>query len=159
MTTLPPGVDPGLAHGPTAVIEAEPAAAIAGVVGAEEKPRSLFARGWEVFAQNKLALAGLATAVFMVLFSFVGPLIYRTDQVHTDLINALCPPSGAHLLGCDSVGYDVLGRLMIAGQTSLEVGGAAAVVAVLFGTLYGAISGFIGGPVDAILMRIVDAGL
>jgi peptide/nickel transport system permease protein len=112
-----------------------------------------------VFAQNRLALAGLATAVFMVLFSFVGPLIYRTDQIHTNLPEALCTPSGSHLLGCDSVGYDVLGRLMIAGQTSLEVGMAAAIVAVLFGTLYGAISGFIGGPVDSLLMRIVDAGL
>jgi len=158
MTTLPPGVDPGLAHGRTALVEAEPPDFAAGAVGAE-KPRSLFARGWEVFAQNKLALAGLATAVFMVLFSFVGPLIYRTDQVHVNLINAICPPGGAHPLGCDSVGYDVLGRLMIAGQTSLEVGAAAAFVAVVFGALYGAISGFIGGPVDSFLMRIVDAGL
>jgi peptide/nickel transport system permease protein len=48
---------------------------------------------------------------------------------------------------------------MVGGQTSLEVGLAAAAVAVLFGTLYGAISGFVGGPVDAVLMRIVDAGL
>jgi peptide/nickel transport system permease protein len=158
MTLLPPGADPGLAHGSTAVIEAEPPGVAAGLVGAE-KPRSLFARGWEVFAQNKLALAGLATALFMVLFSFVGPLIYRTDQVHVNLSNAICTPSGAHPLGCDSVGYDVLGRLMVAGQTSLEVGAAAAIVAVLFGTLYGAISGFIGGPVDSFLMRIVDAGL
>ena len=62
-------------------------------------------------------------------------------------------------LGTDSVGYDELGRLMVGGQTSIEVGIAAAVVSVLFGTLYGAISGFIGGPVDAVLMRIVDAGL
>jgi peptide/nickel transport system permease protein len=158
MTTLPPGVDPGLAHGSTAVIEAEPPGVAAGLVGAE-KPRSLLARGWEVFAQNKLALAGLATAVFMVLFSFVGPLIYRTDQIHVNLVNAICTPGGSHLLGCDSVGYDVLGRLMIAGQTSLEVGAAAAFVAVVFGALYGAISGFIGGPVDAFMMRIVDAGL
>ena len=53
----------------------------------------------------------------------------------------------------------ILGRLMIGGQTSLEVGFAAAIVAVFIGTLYGAFSGFIGGPVDSFLMRIVDAGL
>ena len=48
---------------------------------------------------------------------------------------------------------------MIGGQTSLEVGVAAAVIATLFGTLYGAVSGFIGGAVDSFLMRVVDAGL
>jgi peptide/nickel transport system permease protein len=85
--------------------------------------------------------------------------LYHTDQVHTNLTNSLCPPSGAHPLGCDNVGYDVLGRLMVGGQTSLEVGFAAAIVAVCFGTLYGAFSGFIGGPLDSFLMRIVDAGL
>src|SRR5207248_2861909 len=68
-------------------------------------------------------------------------------------------PSASHPLGCDNVGYDVLGRLMVAGQTSIEVGVAAALVAVLFGALYGAISGFVGGPVDSVLMRLVDAGL
>ena len=63
------------------------------------------------------------------------------------------------LLGCNDLGYDQLGRLMIGGQTSLEVGIAAAVVAVAFGALYGAIAGFAGGPLDSIMMRIVDAGL
>ncbi len=69
------------------------------------------------------------------------------------------PAVGSHLLGCDNVGYDELGRLMVGGQTSLEVGFAAAIVAVFFGTLYGAISGFVGGSVDSLMMRIVDAGL
>jgi peptide/nickel transport system permease protein len=123
------------------------------------KPRSMFRRGWEVFAQNKLALASLGLALFMIGFCFVGPLIYRTDQVHTNLQDVLCPPSASHPLGCDNVGYDVLGRLMIAGQTSIEVGVAAAIVAVLFGTLYGALAGFVGGPLDSFMMRLVDAGL
>jgi peptide/nickel transport system permease protein len=123
------------------------------------KPRSTLRRGWEVFAENKLALASLCVAVFMVLFCFAGPLIYRTDQVHTNLNDVLCSPSGGHLLGCDNVGYDVLGRLMVGGQTSLEVAVAAAIISVLFGTLYGALSGFVGGIVDAFLMRLVDAGL
>ena len=79
--------------------------------------------------------------------------------MHTNLTDTLCTPSGAHPLGCDNVGYDELGRLMVGGQTSLEVGFAAAIVAVLIGTLYGAFSGFVGGPVDSFLMRIVDAGL
>ncbi|MDX6418037.1 MAG: peptide/nickel transport system permease protein [Trebonia sp.] len=123
------------------------------------KPRGLARRAWDVFAENKLALAGLGFIVFILLFCFVGPLFYHTNQVNTDLSNYLCKPSGGHLLGCNELGYDQLGRLMIGGQTSLEVGLAAASVAVLFGALYGAISGFAGGVVDSVMMRIVDAGL
>ena len=124
-----------------------------------DKPRGMVSRGWEVFAENKLALAGLGFIVFILLFCFVGPHIYVTNQVNTDLIDTLCTPSGQHLFGCDDVGYDELGRLMVGGQTSIEVGLAAACVSVLFGTLYGAISGFAGGFIDALMMRIVDAGL
>ena len=123
------------------------------------KPRGLSRRAWEVFAQNKLALAGIAFVIFIILFCFVGPIIYSTNQTNTDLSLYLCRPSASHLLGCDDLGYDELGRLMVGGQTSLEVGLAAAAVSVLFGTLYGAISGFAGGFVDAVMMRIVDAGL
>jgi peptide/nickel transport system permease protein len=124
-----------------------------------DKPRGMLRRAWEVFAENKLALAGLAFIVFILLFCFVGPHIYVTNQKNTNLINYLCPPSGAHLLGCNDLGYDELGRLMVGGQTSIEVGLAAGIVSVLVGTLYGAISGFAGGIVDAIMMRVVDAGL
>ena len=123
------------------------------------KPRGMFTRAWEVFAENRLALAGLAFIAFILLFCFVGPHIYVTNQTNTDLTNYLCTPSGSHLLGCNDLGYDQLGRLMVGGQTALEVGLAAAIVSVLVGTLYGAISGFAGGYVDALMMRIVDAGL
>jgi peptide/nickel transport system permease protein len=97
--------------------------------------------------------------VFIFLFCFVGPHLYVTNQVDTSLDNYLCTPGGSHLLGCDELGYDELGRLMVGGQTSLEVGLAAAIVSVFIGTLYGAISGFAGGFIDSLMMRIVDAGL
>jgi peptide/nickel transport system permease protein len=121
--------------------------------------RGLLRRGWEVFAENRLALASLGVVVFIAGFCFLGPVFYRSDQVHTNLSQTLCSPSGSHLLGCDNLGYDQLGRLMIGGQTSIEVGVAAAIVAVLFGTLYGAVAGFVGGVTDSFLMRVVDAGL
>jgi peptide/nickel transport system permease protein len=147
--------------GAEAVVPDEPVADAGAVAapGGGGKPRGLLRRGWEVFAENKLALASLVVLVFIVLFCFIGPVIYHTNQVNTDLSLYLCRPSGSHLLGCNDVGYDELGRLMIGGQTSIEVGLAAAIVSVIIGTLYGALSGFIGGPVDAFLMRIVDAGL
>ena len=157
MTMRPLGADPGEMDVQT--LPSETPEAVEKALEAGPASRGLLRRGWEVFAENKLALASLVMLVFIVLFCFVGPHLYHTDQVHTNLANALCPPSSAHPLGCDNVGYDVLGRLMVGGQTSLEVGFAAAIVAVFVGTLYGAFSGFIGGPVDSFLMRIVDAGL
>lgn len=155
MAIIPPG---DRSRVETVGLPAGTPAAIEGALAAT-KPRSLMRRGWEVFAENRLALASLGMIVFIVLFCFVGPLVHHTDQVHTNLSQTLCTPSGKHLIGCDNVGYDQLGRLMIGGQTSLEVGFAAAIVAVLIGTLYGAFSGFVGGPVDSFMMRIVDAGL
>jgi peptide/nickel transport system permease protein len=116
--------------------------------------------GWRMilraFAENKLALAGLVLVVLVVLFCFVGPLFWHTDQVDTNLLLTNHPPSAHHPLGTDDLGYDVLGRLMAGGQSSLEVGFAVAVVATFIGVVYGVISGFFGGFADAVLMRFVD---
>ena len=111
----------------------------------------------DVFIENKLALAAVVTFVVIVLFCFVGPLVYRTDQVHTNIGQTTQAPGAHHLLGTDDVGYDQLGRLMVGGQTSLEVALGAAGVAVVLGVLWGAIAGYFGGPLDALMMRIVDA--
>jgi peptide/nickel transport system permease protein len=148
-------VDPLAAAG-TLIIEPAPGSADQ---QAQIKSRSLFRRGWEVFAENRLALVGLAFVIFVLLFCFVGPLIYKTQQNSVTLANAYCTPRGAHLLGCDNLGYDVIGRLMAGGQNSLEVGLAAAFVSCLFGSIYGAVSGFAGGIVDSLMMRFVDAML
>lgn len=107
-------------------------------------------------SENKAALVGLVVIVLMLIFSFVGPLVYHTNQISTNLPDSLRPPSAGHPLGTDNEGYDELGRLMLGGQTSLEIGLAAAVVATGIGMMYGAISGFAGGIIDGIMMRIVD---
>ncbi|MDQ6719293.1 MAG: ABC transporter permease [Candidatus Dormibacteraeota bacterium] len=110
-----------------------------------------------VFLENRLAVVGLGVVVFMFLFCFVGPLIYHTDQINTDILQLTLAPSATHPLGTDNVGYDVLGRLMVGGQTSLEIGIVAALLATTFGVLWGAIAGFIGGWLDQVMMRIVDS--
>jgi peptide/nickel transport system permease protein len=112
------------------------------------------------FARNRLALTGAVLLVLIVLFSFVGPLIYHTDQVHTDLLQArLGPGVDGHPLGTDDLGYDVFGRLMIAGQTSLIIGVLAGLIATAIGAIWGALAGYLGGWVDTVLMRIVDTGI
>jgi peptide/nickel transport system permease protein len=112
-----------------------------------------------VFVTNRLATASLVLIVLIVLFCFLGPVFYHTNQTQTNLGIATRPPSASHPLGTDEVGFDELGRLMLAGQSSLEVGVVAAILAGLFGSLWGATAGYIGGWVDAIMMRIVDSFL
>jgi peptide/nickel transport system permease protein len=115
---------------------------------------------WLVFSENKLALVGVGVIVFFVLFCFLGPVFYSTNQ--TNAQNALlysvqnATPSASHLLGTDPSGFDMLGRVMYGGQTSLEVGFAAAGIATALGVVWGAVSGFFGGWLDAVMMRIVD---
>ncbi len=108
------------------------------------------------FLHHRLGVVGLVIIVLMALFSFVGPLIYPTNQSSTNLLQINLPPSSQFPLGTDPVGYNILGRLMVAGRPSLEVGLAAAAIAAIFGTLWGAIAGFVGGWLDAGMMRIVD---
>jgi peptide/nickel transport system permease protein len=111
------------------------------------------------FAQNKLAMIGVGFVVVVILFSFVGPLIYHTDQFNPNLIAVNLAPGAGHPLGTDNSGYDILGRLMLGGQSSIEVGIAVGVISTVAGLIYGAIAGYFGGAVDGVLMRLVDIGL
>jgi peptide/nickel transport system permease protein len=125
----------------------------------KDPPRSAARMTLRAFRENRLAVAGLVLIVLFLLFCFVGPLIYHTEQVATNLFGANQPPGAGHPLGTDDVGYDELGRLMEGGRSSLEIGVAAAVIATVFGTLWGAIAGYVGGFVDAVMMRVVDTFL
>jgi peptide/nickel transport system permease protein len=122
---------------------------------------SLLSRTYRVFVENKLAVVGVVVIVGFVLFCWVGPLLYHTNQTDAQeaLLNSTinAPPGNGHPLGTDNSGFDILGRLMYGGQVSLIVGFAAAAIASIFGALYGAISGYFGGWADAFFMRIVDA--
>ncbi|WP_219690660.1 ABC transporter permease [Streptomyces anatolicus] len=121
---------------------------------------SLARRTLRVFTGNKLALTGVVVLALLLAFSYLGPLLHPTEQIHTDLSQANLPPgSPGHLLGTTDLGYDMIGRLMVAGRTSLEIGLAAGLLATLFGTVYGAIAGYFGGWADATMMRITDAAL
>ncbi|GAB6893769.1 ABC transporter permease [Cutibacterium acnes] len=110
-----------------------------------------------MFFENRLAVVGFVTLLIIVILCFIGPSIWRTDQVHTQLSSAYLPISGTHPLGTDAVGYDQLGRLMLGGQTSIIVGLAAGILATTIGTIWGATAGFVGGWLDAAMMRIVDS--
>jgi peptide/nickel transport system permease protein len=111
----------------------------------------------QAFWRSPMGVAGAAVLLLMILFSFLGPVFYHTNQVTTSLSDVSRDPSSAHLLGTDESGYDVLGRLMIGGRSTLEVGFAAAIIASTVGTAWGAVAGFVGGWIDGLMMRILDA--
>jgi ABC-type dipeptide/oligopeptide/nickel transport system permease subunit len=116
--------------------------------------------GWRLaareFASNWLAVVGLALLAFFVLFCFLGPVVYHANVLTSNLNIANSPPGAGHPLGTDDEGIDVLGEIMRGGQASLEIGFLSAVVAIVVGALYGAISGLAGGILDSALMRVVD---
>jgi peptide/nickel transport system permease protein len=106
--------------------------------------------------RNKRAMGGFAVVLLLILFCFVGPLLYRTNQTTVNLALSNLPPGPGHPLGTDEYGIDILGRLMVGGQSSLVLGFSVAIASTVIGALYGAISGMIGGVADAFLMRVVD---
>jgi ABC-type dipeptide/oligopeptide/nickel transport system permease subunit len=116
--------------------------------------------GWRLavreFGRNKLAVAGLALLLFFVLFSFLGPLVYHGDYLVANLNAANDPPGAGHPLGTDTEGLDVLAEIMKGGQASLEIGFLSAIIAIVIGALWGAISGLAGGLLDSAMMRVVD---
>jgi ABC-type dipeptide/oligopeptide/nickel transport system permease subunit len=119
--------------------------------------------GWRLalreFASNRLAVVGFAILVFFILFCFVGPLLYHTNQLTANLTSATLAPGAGHPLGTDDSGFDELGRIMLGGQAALEIGFFAAFIAIVIGAVWGAVSGLFGGVVDAVMMRIVDVFL
>jgi ABC-type dipeptide/oligopeptide/nickel transport system permease subunit len=120
----------------------------------------VLASGWRLalreFVRNRIAVGGVVVLIFFVLFCFIGPLIYHTNQADTNPLITDLAPSGGHVLGTDDNGFDELGRIMLGGQTALEIGFFASFIATVIGTVYGAVAGLVGGLVDGVLMRIVD---
>ncbi len=125
----------------------------AGDLAETSRPWVLIGRS---FLDNKIALLGGVLVVLVISFCFIGPLIYHTNQLQPNLLQLNQPPSAKHPLGTDYVGFDILGRLMVGGQSSIEIGLAVAVLATSFGVLWGAISGYFGGALDSLMMRLVD---
>jgi peptide/nickel transport system permease protein len=116
-------------------------------------------RFWRVFAQNRLAVAGLVVLALILLASLLGPVVSPYDSTAQDVINRLQPPSWEHPMGTDELGRDSMTRILEGGRLSLLIGALAALAAVLIGVVIGAVAGVFGRWVDSILMRTVDLAL
>ena len=103
-----------------------------------------------------MAVASVAILTVLTLAVLLGPFMWRVAINEIDFTARLSPPSWDHPFGTDDLGQDLLARMMYGGRISLAVGFAAMAVAVIVGTLIGAISGISRGSVDAVLMWITD---
>src|SRR5579872_4086545 len=110
------------------------------------------------FLRHPPGVAGGIVVVLLVLAVLLGPLFAHSPiAINHDVMGYPQPPSPQHWLGTDLIGRDVLARALDGGRISIGIGFTAMLVAVVFGTLYGAIAGAAGGVLDALMMRIVDA--
>ena len=117
---------------------------------------SLFKDAFLRLTTNKLSLFSLIYIISLVVIALVTPFIAPYDYAYQDLAIGASPPSADHLLGTDTLGRDLLTRMMYGSRISLMVGFLATSVALVIGVIWGTIAGFVGGKVDAIMMRIVD---
>ena len=105
---------------------------------------------------NHLAMAGALVVVLLILTAVFAPLIVPHDPHAIDVSAILLPPSPQHLFGTDELGRDVFSRMVYGARVSLQVGFVAAGLATLVGVILGALAGYYGGKVEALIMRFTD---
>ena len=131
----------------------------AAVAAGDAVPRSR-SRAFARFRRHRLAVFGVAMILLLVLASAAGPYLIPFNDLFIDIRHRFAPPFvSAHVLGTDPLGRDLLARLLMAGRISLTVGFAAMLLSTAFGTVIGAVAGYYGRWVGAVLMRFVDAML
>jgi peptide/nickel transport system permease protein len=118
--------------------------------------RSLWGNAWRQFRRHKLAMFGLVVFIAMLLATFVGTPLYPQEIDTIDFSVSGGSLTWQHPFGTDSLGRDMLARILWGGRISLAVGIIAALVAILVGTTVGAVAGFFGGAADTLLMRLTD---
>ena len=111
---------------------------------------------WLRLKKNRAAMAGLGIIVLISLLAVLGPLLSPYSYSDQSLANANQPPSSAHWLGTDNLGRDLATRICYGARISLSIGIVASLINLGIGVLYGGISGYFGGRIDSVMMRIVD---
>lgn len=111
---------------------------------------------WKRFRKNPLSVAGVVIITALASIAILAPVVAPHSPTAINVYNVLSPPSLEHPLGTDELGRDVLSRMIWGSRVSLKVGFIAVGIAISIGTFLGAIAGYYGGRIDALLMRFVD---
>src|SRR5215216_4935150 len=114
-----------------------------------ERGSSLWVDAWHRLIKNRLAIVGATIVLLFVLACTFGPMIFHLSYQDQNLALGASAPSGEHLLGTDTLGRDLLARILYGGRISLMVGLVASLVALFIGVTWGAIAGYAGGKVDS----------
>jgi oligopeptide transport system permease protein len=114
-------------------------------------------QAWQRLRVNRAAMVGLAVVIVLVILAIFAPLITPYDYAKGNLLHATEGPSAKYLLGTDEQGRDILSRLIFGARVSLSVAFAAQLVILLVGVPTGLLAGYVGGWLDLVLMRFVDA--
>jgi peptide/nickel transport system permease protein len=120
------------------------------------KIESRASAAWRRYRRNKFAVAGLIVFAIYIFLAVFAPLFSSYDPESFDIMDGDLSPSWQHPFGTDSMGGDVFIRALFGARVSLSVAVIAMIITVTFGVIYGAISGYFGRRVDAVMMRIVD---
>ncbi len=121
-----------------------------------ERDRGQWALARERFLRHRLAVASVLVLALLALVAVAAPLLVPYDPERTQLASIFEPPAPAHPFGTDSLGRDMLTRILYGGRISLSIGVLAMTVAVVLGTVVGGLAGYYGGLLDSVLMRFVD---
>ena len=121
-----------------------------------EAGHSLWADAWHRLQKNKLAVGGAVVLVVLTFACLFGPLFSHYSYQDQDLALGASAPGREHWLGTDTLGRDLLVRILYGGRISLGVGLSATFVALTLGICYGAVAGYAGGKLDGAMMRLVD---
>ena len=105
---------------------------------------------------NKTLLAGLALLFVIVMMLLLAPILAPADPNQQNLFNVLARPGPGHLLGTDDLGRDTWARLLYGGRVDLLIGVSAVIAPFLLGSTLGLLAGYLGGWVDAVIMRVLE---
>lgn len=111
---------------------------------------------WRRLKKDKLAMIGLCVVILITLIAILAPVLTPYSYETQDLYNTNAMPSAEHIFGTDQFGRDVFTRVLYGARISMTVAYVSTITTLLIGALYGGISGFIGGKVDMVMMRIVE---
>lgn len=131
-------------------------------VAADEKEHiaapasSMIADAWARLRKNKAAVVSLGILIVIILLAIFAPVFSKYDFAFTDYSNVYSTPTKEHIFGCDQFGRDLWTRVWMGTRISLMIALVAAVLDLVVGVLYGAVSALLGGRVDAFIQRIIE---
>lgn len=123
----------------------------------EVKKRSQFKAVWFRYKKNKMAVAGLILLIILFIIAVAAPMIVSYDKVvEQNIKQRFLAPGGDHLFGTDEYGRDMFARIIWGARYSLSLGVGSIIISLVFGALVGAVSGYYGGKIDSVIMRLMD---